>query len=74
MKTKLKMYYESLPQKSTISPKNDFLFEVASKCGVSFGSVRNWIYYGQPPRKEEHKRILSELTGIPVNELFKDED
>lgn len=70
MRTKLREYYDLLPQKQTISPKNDFLMKVANKCGVTFGAVRNWIYYGQNVRKESHKNVLSELTGIPKDQLF----
>lgn len=64
----LEGYYERLP-KATY-PKSDFLIGVASRCGVTVTTVRNWIRYGIKPNNPEHVAILSEMTGIDACNLW----
>ena len=64
----LRGYYKSLPNSS--HPKTEFVNDIAAKTGVSTATVRNWIVYGMRPNNPEHVQILSEITGIPVNELW----
>ena len=65
----LESYYRGLP-KATY-PKSSFIALVASKCEVTHITVRNWIKYGMRPNNPAHIKILSEITGIPEEELFK---
>ena len=65
----LESYYRGLPKASY--PKSSFIALVASKCEVTHITVRNWIKYGMRPNNPEHIKILSEITGIPEEELFK---
>lgn len=65
----LEGYYKGLPEATY--PKSNFIIEVAHRCGVTATSVRNWIKYGIKPNNPEHIKILSEITGIPEEELFK---
>lgn len=66
----LKGYYDSLPKAT--HPKSDFLRSVAKRCDVSVCTVRNWTRYGFRPNRKEHIRVLSEITGIPVENLWED--
>lgn len=70
-KMTLRGYYDSLPDST--HPKTEFVNDIARRAGVSTTTVRNWIAYGMKPNKHEHVKILSEVTGIPENELW-DED
>ncbi len=65
----LESYYKGLP-KATY-PKSSFIALVANKCEVTHITVRNWIKYGMRPNNPAHIKILSEITGIPEEELFK---
>lgn len=65
----LESYYKDLP-KATY-PKSSFIALVANKCEVTHITVRNWIKYGMRPNNPAHIKILSEITGIPEEELFK---
>lgn len=67
-KMTLKGYYDGLPQSSF--PKTEFIKAVAEKTGVCTATVRNWIAYGMKPYNVEHINILSEMTGIPKEELW----
>lgn len=64
-------YYVQLP--SSVSPKTEFICEIMKRCTVSFATARNWVLYGVKPIKEEHKQVLSELTGIAVENLWRNE-
>ena len=66
----LKGYYKRLPLRS--APRNDFIKEVARECHVTLQTVRNWILYGIKPQQRCHINILSELTGIKEENLWKD--
>lgn len=67
-KMTLQGYYDSLP--SSTHPKTDFVNMIASQCGVSTATVRNWIAYGMRPSNPHHIELLSQITGIPQNELW----
>lgn len=69
-KMTLRGYYESLPDASC--PKTDFINNVALKTGVTSSTVRNWIFYGMKPANEKHIMVLTDITGIPENELWED--
>ncbi|MCD8282057.1 MAG: hypothetical protein LUC22_02250 [Prevotella sp.] len=67
-KMNLADYYKSL--RGEKPPKKSFVEMVASRCGVTEMTVRNWILYGTHPSQPEYENILSELTGIPVEDLW----
>lgn len=69
-KMTLRDYYECLPDASC--PKTDFINKVTSKTGVTSSTVRNWIFYGMKPANENHIMALTDITGIPENELWED--
>lgn len=64
----LKDFYESLPKQT--SPKSDFVREVAERCDLSEQTVRFWLYDKFRPSRKEFLRVLSEMTGIPEENLF----
>lgn len=64
----LRGYYKSLPEPTF--PKKDFIQEIATKCNVTLTTANNWIKYGIKPNNPEHVRILSEITGIPAEDLW----
>lgn len=68
-KKTLKFYYDSLPKQT--SPKSDFIREVAERCKLSEQTVRFWIYDKFKPSREEFYEVLSEMTGIPKDDLFE---
>lgn len=65
----LKEYYDSLPPR--VSPKTDFVKEICQKCGVAALTVRNWISGFYVPESQANREIISQVTGIPEDELFK---
>lgn len=67
-KMTLRGYYDALPSSS--HPKTEFVNGIAQRAGVSTATVRNWIAYGMRPNNPEHVQILSEVTGIPAEELW----
>lgn len=69
-KMTLRRYYRNLPRPT--SPKMDFVGEIARKCGVTLTTARNWAVYGFRPKDPKHLEVLSEITGIPVKDLFED--
>lgn len=66
----LKGYYESLP--ASTNPKTQFVNEIIRRTGVSSATARNWIYYGMKPSNPNHVKILTEITGIEEEDLWKD--
>lgn len=68
-KMTLKDYFNGLPLRKT--PRKDFVKEVAARCDVSEQTVRNWCIYGMKPQDFRHVKILSELTGIKEENLWK---
>lgn len=68
-KMTLKDYYARLEHKKP--PKQSFIDAVAKLCNVTDVCVRNWVWGVRKPRKEEHIKILEELTGIERKYLWK---
>lgn len=67
-KMTLRDYYYGLPE--TISPKTEFIIKVMKETEASYASVRNWIVYGMKPKKQSCIKALSEITGIPADDLW----
>lgn len=61
-------YYNGL--KRPPSPKLEFIKDIAENCGVNQLTVRNWIQGRNLPSNPEHKTYISEITGIPVEQLW----
>lgn len=68
----LHLFYTNL-QKSL--DKRKFLDEIMQKCRVGYPTARSWV---SKPTAVTHRNpkpvywpILSEITGIPENKLFK---
>jgi len=63
----LKEYYENLDK------RKDFILEVMGKCGIKTeSSVYRYLSGSSTPDKLK-KEVISEITGIPVEELFTEE-
>lgn len=69
VKMTLRDYYESLPAPS--HPKKDFMCEVCARCHVNMNTVINWIRHNMKPKDPRHIEILSEVTGIAPEDLWK---
>lgn len=67
-KSGLMSYFDALPRFN--APRREFIRSVSERCGVSEQTVRNWCIYGIKPMNFEHVRVLSELTGIPTEDLW----
>ena len=67
-KMTLKGYYRNLPE--AVHPKTDFITRIQSECGVSFTTARNWVMGVTRPFNPDHVQKLSEMTGIPADELW----
>ncbi len=61
-------YYDGIPAFNT--PKKEFIDEICKRCEVNENTARNWVANRVRPQKKSHYRILSELTGIPEENLF----
>lgn len=59
-------YYQSLGRMK----KTLFLRKVAKKCGVCNMTVRNWIFGNCRPLSDHFVDILSQESGVPVENLF----
>jgi len=68
----LHLYYTNL---SKGKEKNDFIDEVIKKCRVGYPTVCSWIkaptLKGHRNPKPVYRPILSEITGIKEEKLFK---
>ncbi len=69
-KMTLKGYYKRLPDR--LAPKYDFVSLIAKRCHVTKQTVRNWILYGVRPQQHIHTEVLSEVTGISEEDLWRD--
>ncbi len=70
-KLSLKGYYEQLPNR--VAPKQQLLEEIQRRCdNVTLATVRNWVLYGMRPKKPEHIKTISEITGIREEDLWQD--
>ncbi|MEA4978620.1 MAG: helix-turn-helix transcriptional regulator [Petrimonas sp.] len=65
----LKEFYKNIPQQT--APKKEWLEEVAEKLEVSVPTVRGWVNGRFKPSHPSFYRGLSEITGIPEEELFE---
>lgn len=61
-------YYKSLP--APTYPKKEFTKRIALETGVSEATVRNWILGVTYPDDVKNIKILSDLTGIPIPDLW----
>lgn len=68
-KMTLSDYYENLPKSSY--PKKDFVQKVMNECDVSFTTARNWIKGNTRPMVDWQVDKLSEITGIPKEQLWQ---
>lgn len=66
----LKSYYKNLP--TPTHPKKELIQSIATRCGVTEVTVRNWIMYGFRPDNQDHVQVISEITGIPAENLWND--
>ena len=66
----LKSYYKNLPEPT--HPKKELINNIAMKCKVTLATARNWILYGVRPDNPNHILIISEITGIPSENLWND--
>lgn len=62
-------YYENLPKSSY--PKKDFIQRIMTECDVSFTTARNWTKGHTRPMIEWQIEKLSEITGIPKEQLWQ---
>ena len=75
-KLSLKGYYQSLPER--VAPKQQLLEEIQRGCESVTGkrptitTVRNWVLYGLRPKRHEHIEVISKITGINEELLWKD--
>ena len=75
-KLSLKGYYQSLPER--VAPKQQLLEEIQRGCERVTGirptitTVRNWVLYGLRPKRPEHIEVISKITGIKEELLWKD--
>lgn len=67
-KMTLKGYYETLPEANY--PRTEFVNRIIAKTGTSVQTVRNWVIYGMKPKNPAHLHVLSEETGIPIENLW----
>ena len=63
----LRKFYDELENKTP------FVNEVCYRTGRSEATVRNWIKYGMKPSDSKDVSVLVEITGIPAENLWKDE-
>jgi len=64
-KMTLKDYYDSIDD---TSPKMKFKEQIIKECGISHATFYNWMNGSSEIPKTSKERI-SEITGIPVDEL-----
>lgn len=69
VKITLRDYYNNLPDAKVIAPKSVLIGNIAEKCEVSLSTARNWCG-GFRPRKQKWIDAISEVVGIPAEELF----
>ena len=64
----LRMHYRSLQ-----TGRQEFLRKVADRCDVSLNAVRGWVNFDSKTQNPERLKVLSEETGISVDDLFNKE-
>lgn len=68
-KNGLRRYYDSLPERQHVAPKNDLINRLAEVTKKHPQTVKGWIYGTYTPDALTQDVISKEL-GIPVAELF----
>lgn len=68
-KSRFRKFYDDLPERNVVAPKANFIREIADLCKVTTQTVRMWLYGQQKPDLIK-QTLISERTGIPVEELF----
>lgn len=66
----LRGYYQALPGRT--APKHAFLELICQKCHVTMQTARNWVLYGVRPSLPFYRKVLSEITQINEDDLWKD--
>ena len=66
----LQEFYKNIP--APTAPKAEFIKRVAEELEVSEPTVRGWVNGRFKPRHPSLYRGLSEITGIPEDQLFTD--
>lgn len=64
----LRDYYNALPDATF--PKSDFYRKVIEHCKVTKNAVYKWLTGETKPHNQADRQFLSELTGIPVEDLW----
>lgn len=67
----LQDYYKELGKRP--SPQKEFRMKLAEACGVSEMTVFRWLSGDIIPEKLKREKI-SELSGLPIDELFPGEE
>lgn len=67
-KITLRGYYDALPEPT--KPKREFILEIMTRCNVVETTVWNWLSGRSKTNDPKHLQILSEITGIPQEELW----
>ena len=60
-----------LATKRPVPPRAKLIKEIASRCGVDYITVRNWVHGLTTPANPENVPIISEITGIREEDLFE---
>lgn len=68
-KNRFRELYDSLPERSEVAPKTDFVNEIAKITMSHPTTVRAWLYGTQKPDALKVS-IISKHLGIPEAELF----
>ena len=71
-KITLRDYYNSLPDAKQVAPRKALIERISQRCNVPFSTARSWLAYEIKPRYEPYLRILSEETGIAIEDLYAD--
>lgn len=67
-KSNFASFYDALPDVE--APKTEFIRSLSKRCGVVEQTARTWVKGRSIPKEESHLKIISEMTGISINELF----
>lgn len=66
----LQDFYESLENRPT-PPKTAFVKKIAKRTGKELATVRLWVKGETKPQDQSDWEILSEETGIAIENLFE---
>lgn len=65
----LREYYSGLTRE--VPPKTRLVKEIMRSCSVEMVTVRKWLSGESVPQNPEHVKRISDITGIPAEELFE---